>query len=106
MRIQLLKFASVISLFILGGFSLHAAAPRNDAQSEAFRILDDCYIVGDNSEATHELGELDHAGAGGSKSLWWVWSPSDSVGAILTVIDSGEFTQYFVRVRIELVSED
>jgi hypothetical protein len=101
MRIQLLKFASVISLFILAGFSLHAAAPRNDAQSEAFRILDDCYIVGVNSEATHELGELDHAGAGGSKSLWWVWSPSDSVGAILTLRSYGSDAQFALSIYRE-----
>jgi Ca2+-binding RTX toxin-like protein len=57
-----------------------ASAPANDAFADAVDLgaLEEELIQGTNIAATEELGEPDHAGNPGGKSVWYTWTaPGD-----------------------------
>jgi RTX calcium-binding nonapeptide repeat (4 copies) len=46
-------------------------------------------VTGTNVDATRELGEPEHAGGGGSASVWYRWTPSASGPAVVGTCGSG-----------------
>ncbi len=76
-------------LTAVGGLSSRAAAPVNDNFADAIQIAGFTISTsGNNSGATKEAGEPNHAFTGGA-SVWWVWTaPAD--GSV--TIDTGGST--------------
>ena len=62
---------------LAGGGAVRAAAPANDDFANAVVLAaGGGTVTADNSEATKEAGEPDHAGDQGGKSIWYTWTPS------------------------------
>lgn len=63
-----------------------ATAPNNDRFANRL-VLSGTNIVttGSNTSATNEVGEPNHAGRSGGKSVWWSWTaPSSGIATIKT----------------------
>ena len=58
--------------------------PLNDQRADAQYLFESSDSFGTTAFATHELGEPDHAGAGGASSVWYRWQPGRSARARLT----------------------
>jgi hypothetical protein len=63
-----------------------AGTPGNDPFAARIRLEGpEGFVLGRNEGATREAGEPDHAGSGGSASVWWSWvAPGDGTGEIGT----------------------
>jgi hypothetical protein len=60
-------------------------------------------MVGDNTQASKEAGEPDHAGNSGGKSLWWTWTAPTSGRVHLSSIQSS-FTPLLSVYQGEVLS--
>jgi len=69
---------------------IQAIPPANDNFADAFLIKQSTYILGDNTEATLENGEIDYwlipGTATADQSLWWKWTPDYSGDALLYIL--------------------
>jgi hypothetical protein len=93
-----INWASVAIVFLsllafgVGASPLGATPPTNDDFASATALVaGGGSLSADNSEATKETGEPDHAGDVGGKSIWYSWTPSftgtasiDTVGSLDT----------------------
>ena len=78
-RLPLLAVAALLFVLVAPG-SASAAAPPNDNFANAETITDRFgWVEGDNTEATKEPGEPNHAGNPGGASVWYSW-PAPSSG--------------------------
>src|SRR5690349_18274929 len=69
--------AAALVAGLAGGGAVRAAAPANDDFANAVVLAPGGgSVTADNSEATKEAGEPDHAGDQGGKSVWYTWTPS------------------------------
>ncbi len=62
------------------------AVPENDAFSDAIFISGSTgRVTGTNVDASGEVGEEEHAGEGGNRSVWWSWTaPEDGPVSFFT----------------------
>lgn len=61
-------------------------APANDSFREAVVLKGSrVRLDGANIGATHEGGEIEHGGAGGTKSVWWVWTSPERKETTITL---------------------
>jgi len=68
--------AAALVAGLAGGGAVRAAAPANDDFANAVVLgSGGGTVTADNSEATKEAGEPDHAGDQGGKSVWYTWTP-------------------------------
>jgi len=73
---SILVLAGVLAAGLAGGGAVQAAAPANDDFANAVALAPGGgSVTADNSEATKEAGEPDHAGDQGGKSVWYTWTP-------------------------------
>lgn len=93
---------------------LMAAPPVNDAFASRISITGSLplSVSGTNIDATKEVGEPDHAGYPGGKSVWWTWTaPSTGSFVIKTVGSSYDtllavYTGTVVNALTERASDD
>jgi hypothetical protein len=72
------RVGGVLLAILLSSASAHAA-PSNDAFADALVAPGPWGRArGSNELATVEPGEPGHAGEGGGRSIWWIWSPAES----------------------------
>jgi PKD repeat protein len=65
-------------------YSLSARlAPGNDRRADATALTYETTQYGSTADAGREPGEPDHAGAGGSASVWYAWTPQRSATAVI-----------------------
>ncbi|NOS71525.1 MAG: DNRLRE domain-containing protein [Verrucomicrobia bacterium] len=71
---------------VVGGPWLVAVSrPANDNFENRHKIASDFGItIGNNLDATKEIGESNHAGVAGGSSVWWTWTPSRAGTATIT----------------------
>lgn len=93
--------------------SLPVVAPSNDNFSNPLVITGTSgAIAGNNSGATKETGEPNHAGKTGGPSVWYKWLPAESRRATLSTTDSdfdtllGVYTGSSVNNLTEVASND
>jgi hypothetical protein len=73
-RLPLVAVAALLFVLVAPG-SASAAPPQNDNFANAETIADRYgWVDGDNSEATKEPGEPNHAGNPGGASVWYSWT--------------------------------
>lgn len=79
----------VVLVFLFWAASLQAQSPVNDAFTGRFSITGSTNtVVGNNSLATKEVGEPDHAASPAAASLWWTWMAPDSGPVVMTTLGS------------------
>jgi hypothetical protein len=79
----------VVFVFLCCTTSLQAQTPVNDAFAGRFTIAGSTNtVVGNNSFATKEVGEQDHAASPAAASLWWTWMAPDSGPVVMTTLGS------------------
>ena len=84
-RLPLLAVAALLFVLVAPG-SASAAAPPNDNFANAETITDRFgWVEGDNTEATKEPGEPNHAGNPGGASVWYSWTAPSSGRATLNL---------------------
>lgn len=84
-RLSWLLVASLSSI----AASVQAAIPVNDAFDGRLTMSGSTNTVtGDNTLATSEAGEPDHAGHAATASLWWTWVAPDSGVAVVSTLGS------------------
>jgi hypothetical protein len=84
-RLPVVAVAALLFVLVAPG-SASAAPPPNDNFANAETITDRFgWVEGDNTEATKEPGEPDHAGNPGGASVWYSWTAPSSGRATLTL---------------------
>ena len=78
----------IVSVAILPR-EIRAAAPPNDLFSNRRAITGtNLTVTGSNVQASKEIGEPDHAGNVGGRSVWWSWSAPTNGDVTITTDDS------------------
>jgi len=86
-----LLLSATIALF--GGTALVAQAQPDNDDFDAAEVITGPYgtVIGDNTEATSEFGEPNHAGNVAESSLWYTWTaPQDGEVTMDTIGSTGE----------------
>jgi hypothetical protein len=79
----------VLFLLMLGSSSAGAAPPSNDDFADAIVLAPGGgSLTADNTEATKEVDEPDHAGDAGGHSVWYSWTPNFSGVASIDTVGS------------------
>jgi len=98
-----------------GTITLHVLAPTigNDSFSNRTPVSPvGGTVTGTNAGATKEVGEPNHGGSSGGKSVWWTWTPGGSCDVQIDTIDSnfdtllGVYTGGSVSVLTTVASDD
>lgn len=78
-----------LALGVSGGGSGPATGPANDlfANRAAITVAAGA-LTANNSGATRETGEPNHAGVSGGSSLWWTWTPTASGSYVIATTGS------------------
>src|SRR5438093_13409792 len=81
-----LSLAAALLVILLAPASASAAPPPNDNFANAGSITDRFgWVDGDNTDATKEPGEPNHAGNPGGASVWYTWmAPSTGQASLGT----------------------
>src|SRR5258708_3920734 len=80
---------AIVSVFAFGATPLGATPPSNDNFASPTALLPGGgSLTTDNSEATKEPGEPNHAGDEGGKSIWYTWTPSFGGSASIDTVGS------------------
>jgi hypothetical protein len=87
-RGQLFSVALVVLVVALAGGGPLGAAPSNDNFASAVVIAGSGSLSADNSGATKQAGEPDHAGDMGGKSIWYAWTPGFTGTASVETVGS------------------